>query len=129
MLSWPGLTSSPNPPGMYLEGLRWQFMKYMQTEVKRVDAKNRAKPRQFVRPSIPATAPEKQAARNLTVVSEELCWTFGANMSWAAASGVDIGHGLGLFGKVQQRAQDQNQTWQEIYFMHGFLPPPTRIPI
>jgi len=47
----------------------------MQKEVKRVDAKNRAKPSQFSRPKIPATVPAKQAERNLTVVREEFSCT------------------------------------------------------
>jgi hypothetical protein len=51
-------------------------MEWMHNEVKSVDDRNRAKPSQFSRPRIPATAPAKQDDMNLTVVSDEFAWTF-----------------------------------------------------
>lgn len=71
-LSCPGLINSLKPPWRYFAGRPLQFIAYMHAEVMRVEVKNKAKPSQFSKPNIPATAPAKQDERNFTVVRDWL---------------------------------------------------------
>lgn len=50
---------------------------FMHSDVRMVDARNSAKPVQFCRPRMPATAPAKHADKNFTFVREALYCTLG----------------------------------------------------
>ena len=70
MFSWPGLASSQNPPAIYFAGLALHLT-YKQADVKSVERMKRPKPSHDSSPSVPATAPAKQAEMNLMVYIRE----------------------------------------------------------
>lgn len=75
---------------MYFAGLALHLT-YKHADVNRVDRMKSPKPSHDSSPSVPATAPAKQAEMNLIVyIRDALNWTFGGYRSWAAVSGLVV---------------------------------------